>query len=169
MMEIYETERLILKSSTLEDYDLVLKLTNSPKFIQFIGDRNVKSKEDAENHIKEKMLHKYEKYGSGSFTVFIKENNIPIGTCGIYDRKELDGVDIGFAFLPEIEGKGYAYESVAKLRDIFVEKGLEKLSGITLEENFGSRKLLEKLGLKFQKNISIGDDEEELMLYVWEK
>ncbi|WP_196892961.1 GNAT family N-acetyltransferase [Aureivirga marina] len=167
--KIYETERLILRASNLSDVDLVINLLNTPKYIEFIGNRNINTTEQAEEHIKERMLHSYENFGTGNFTIIRKEDQKKIGSCGMYDREGVDGLDIGFAFLPEFEGKGYAFESAYKLKEIFVEKGLDKISAITLKENLSSRKLLEKLDLEFQEIIKIPNDDADLMLYVWEK
>ena len=102
----------------------------------------------------------------GNFTVTLKSDGSKIGFCGIYVRPSLETPDIGFAFFEEYEGKGYAYEASSLLKQLAKDEfGLKKLSGITVEYNHSSRKLLEKLGLKFQKKFFMEGDPEELMYY----
>jgi RimJ/RimL family protein N-acetyltransferase len=150
----------------VEDAHFFLKLVNTPKWKKYIGDRDVNTVEDAKNYIKERMLPQLIKLGFGNYLVIRKDDNLKMGTCGLYDREGIQGVDIGFAFLPEFEKKGYAYEAAQKVKTIGVEVfNISKISGITIPENIASQKLLEKLGLKFIKIISLPNDSEELMLY----
>ena len=165
-MKTYETERLIIKPTNTEDAEFIFEIMNTPKYHKYIGDRNIKSLEDAENYIKNRMLLQYEKVGFGNFTIILKSDDSKIGFCGIYLRDGLDIPDIGFAFFEEFEGKGYAFEAASELKKLAkTEFGLQKLSGITVEYNHSSRKLLEKLGLKFQKKFFMEGDPEELMYY----
>lgn len=169
-MKLIETERLLLKPTQTDDAEFVLELLNTPKWKQFIGDRNVNVLDDAVKYIEEKMLPQYERLGYANYTVIRKSDNTKLGSCGLYDREGLEGIDIGFAFLPQFEGKGYAFESANKLMEVaFSEFGITSISGITIEENMASRKLLEKLGLKFVSYKNIPGDDEELMLYKIEK
>lgn len=164
-MKTYETERLILKPITLEDSDFVYELLNSEKWLKYIGDRNVKTIEAAENYIKERMYPQYEK-GYYNYLIVNKLTGEKMGSCGVYRRDALEIPDIGFAFLEQYEGKGYAYEAASKIKELAKENlGLKKLSGITVEYNYSSRKLLEKLGLQFQKKFFMEGDSEELMYY----
>jgi ribosomal-protein-alanine N-acetyltransferase len=161
-----QTDRLLLRPTALEDADFILRLMNSPKWMQNIGDRNVRTMEDAQKYIKNKMHPQLKKLGFSNYTVIRKSDGKKIGSCGLYDREGLDGVDIGFAFLPEFEGLGYAYESAKKVMETGIEQfGITKISAITLEDNLPSRKLIEKLGLTFSKMFRLPDDPEELMLY----
>jgi RimJ/RimL family protein N-acetyltransferase len=165
-MKTYETERLILKPADLDDAEFMIKLLNSETFLKYIGDRNVRTSEDAENYIKTKCLPQIEKLGFGNYIVIRKSDKMKIGTCGIYVRNEMENPDIGFAFLPEFTGKGYAFEAANFLKNLgFSDFGLKKIGGITVEYNYNSRKLLEKLGLKFIKNFFMEGDPEELMYY----
>ena len=112
------------------------------------------------------MLPQFEKYGFGNYTVSMKSTGEKIGFCGIYVRPNLDAPDVGFAFLENFEGKGYAFEASSVLMECAKEKfGLKKIAGITLENNLQSRKLLERLGLTFQKKFFMDGDSEELMYY----
>jgi len=162
----FETERLILRPSAISDAPFVFKLLNTPKWLKYIGDRNVNSVADAEDYIREKMFPQVERLGFGNYTVVRKSDETIIGSCGLYDREGLEGVDIGFAFLPEYEGTGFGYESAAKVLEVGIQEfGVKKVSAITVEENVASRKLIEKLGLTFEKFVMLPGEDVELMLY----
>lgn len=166
MSKTYETERLIIKLVDIDDAELLLKLLNTEKWLKNIGDRNVHNLEDAQKYVREKNLPQIERLGFGNSIVILKSNDEKIGTVGLYDREGIDGVDIGFAFFEEYEGKGYAYESAKKIMDVGInEFGIKKVSAITLPENFSSIKLIEKLGLKFKEVVRIPNDNEDLNLY----
>ncbi len=167
---ILDTERLILKLTDLDDASFILELFNTPKWKQFIGERNVHSLEDASEYIREKMLPQSERLGYGNYIVIRKEDGVKVGSCGLYDREGLEGVDIGFAFLPSYEGKGYGYEASQKIMEMaFTDFGISKVSGITVKENVASQGLLKKLGLNFNKYVRLPNDDEELMLFSVEK
>ena len=160
------TIRLILKPTSVDDAKFILKLLNTPKWLKYIGDRKVKNSQDAKEYITSKIRPQIEKLGYGNYTVIRKSDNVKVGTCGLYDREGLSGVDIGFAFLPEFEQHGYAYEGSKKLLDVgFSDFGIKQVNAITLPNNKASQKLLEKLGLQFIKMIKLPHDENELMLY----
>ena len=164
--KFYQTERLIIRPMSLEDGAFILDLYNRPKFIKYIGDRQLKTVADAENYIKTRFLPQFEKLGFGNYLVITKEGNHKIGGVGIFEREGLDIVDIGFSLLDEFEGKGYAYEAALKVKAIGMDDfGLQKISAITTKNNFSSQKLIKKLGLKFQKYVTIPNDPEELMYY----
>ncbi|ASW75306.1 GNAT family acetyltransferase [Chryseobacterium piperi] len=162
----YETERLIIRPVSLDDAPFILDLYNRPNFIRYIGDRHLKTISDAENYIKNRFLPQLEKLGFGNYLLITKDENEKIGAVGIFEREGLDIVDIGFSLLNEFEGKGYAYEAAQKVKSIGMEDfGLTKISAITSKDNFSSQKLIEKLGLKFLKHITLPNEEEELMYY----
>ena len=165
-LSILETERLILQLVNIEDAEFILELYNSPNFIKFIGDRNLRTVKDAENYIKEKFLPHVDKYGFGSFVISRKSDRKKIGNVGIYMRDGLNAPDIGFSFLPEFEGKGFGFEASKKLMEVaFSEFDLKKISAITTKENISSQKLIEKLGLKYQSIVNLPDDPEDLLYY----
>lgn len=162
----FETERLLLNPTSVNDASFILELLNTPKWQQFIGDRNVHTLKEAKKYIKDKITPQFEKLGFANYTVVRKIDNVKIGSCGLYDREGVKGIDIGFAFLPEFEKQGYAFESAQKIMavgfDIFK---IEKISAITAKQNWASQKLLEKLGLHFDSTLKIPNDDEELLLY----
>ncbi|MDC8102404.1 MULTISPECIES: GNAT family N-acetyltransferase [Chryseobacterium] len=164
--KFYETERLILRPMSLEDKELIFELYNRPKFIQYIGDRNIKTLEDAEDYIRNRFIPQIERLGYGNYLVMTKEGNNKIGGVGIFEREGLDVVDIGYSLLEEFEGKGYAYEAAQKVKSIGMEEfGLSKISAIISKDNVSSQKLIEKLGLKFQKHVTLPGEDEELNYY----
>ncbi|MCJ7934033.1 MAG: GNAT family N-acetyltransferase [Chryseobacterium sp.] len=164
--KVYETERLIIRPISLEDSDFIFKLYNSPKFIQYIGDRGIKTPADAENYIKNRFLPQFERSGFGNYLVVTKEGNEKIGGVGIFEREGLDIVDIGYSLLEEYEGKGYAYEAAQKVKSIGMDEfGLTKISAIISKDNASSQKLIEKLGLKFKKQVTLPGEDEELNYY----
>lgn len=164
-MELLRTERLILRRLTLEDAFFVFQLMNSPGWLNNIGDRGIVNIEKAQEYIETKYLISY-KNGLGNFGVLLRDSETPIGTCGLYKRDNLDFPDIGFAFLPEFFGKGYAYESASALKEYaFHQLHLKKLYGFTLPTNEPSKKLLKKLGMTVGGTITFEDDPEELTLF----
>ena len=162
---LYETERLYLRPTGSEDAEFIFALMNSPKWIQYIGDRNIRDVVDAEAYILNKMSPQYERLGFGNYTLIRKADMVKIGTCGLYDREGLDGVDIGFAFLPQFEKQGYGFEAASKVKSLGFEVfNLEKISAITTKENLNSQKLLLKIGLKYS-GMHTPPDDEPLMLF----
>ena len=130
----FETERLFLRPALpLEDAAFVLELMNTPKWKQNIGNRNINSIEDATHYINTRMMPQLERLGYGNYVLLRKSDNAKIGSCGLYDRVGLEGIDIGFAFLPAYEKKGYAFEAARKILDagtnIF---NIKKISAITI-------------------------------------
>ena len=112
------------------------------------------------------MRSQLEHLDFSNYTVIRKEDQVKLGNCGLYDREGLEGIDIGFAFLPQYEGKGYAYEAAKELKEqAFSRFKLSELHAITDKENIGSQRLIEKLGLRFKKYITLPNETEEIMLY----
>ena len=162
----FETDRLLLRPTSEEDAAFILNLLNTPKWLQFVGDRNVKTVDAARDYIKERMLPQLEKLGYSNYTVIRKSDHVKLGCCGLYDREGLDGVDIGFALLPEFERKGYALEaSIEILRAAKEEFNISKIKGITSKDHYASQKLLEKLGLVLSGTVVLPDEEEELLVF----
>jgi RimJ/RimL family protein N-acetyltransferase len=109
---------------------------NSPKFIKYVGDRQLYSMEDAEKYIQDKMLPQLHSHGYSNYSLINKKNGAKIGICGLYDRKGLDGIDIGFGILPEFEGLGYAFESSSRIiKAAFDELEIPEIKAITNKEN----------------------------------
>ena len=166
MKDSFNTQRLYIRPITTNDAPFILELMNTPKWIQFIGDRNVRTVEDAEAYITEKALPQITVHGYGNNVIIRKSDNVKLGTCGVYHRESIEIPDIGFAFLPTNEGKGYAFEATSKLVEIMKDNyGLTELSAYTLEENLSSRKLLERLGFELKGIGTLPTSDEELLHY----
>ena len=152
MRLIAETERLIIREmDSATDAEFILALLNSPKFIKYIGDRNVRSVEAAAAFIDERYRQSYSDHGFGLYTVVQRSSSEPIGMCGFVKRDHLEFPDIGFAFLPEFEGKGYGFASAnAVLRYARETLGFRHVLAITSQDNHASGHLLEKLGFLFE-------------------
>ena len=166
MNHIVETERLRLRYFTFDDTEFIIRLLNSPGWIEFIGDRNVKTEEQAKAYLLNGPMKSYEVNGYGLCLVETKIDNTPIGMCGIINRANMEGQDIGFALLGEYTGMGYAYEiASATLDHARDELKIPRVFAITLPANKTSIRLLEKIGLEFKKNFIFPDEQEELMLF----
>lgn len=155
---ITQTPRLTLELLKLDDAPFILELLNSPGWLQYIGDRGVKTLEDAEKYIVEGPLQDFEKLGHSLFKVVLKETGLPIGLCGLLKRDFLDHPDIGFAFLDEYAGKGHALEASQAVLDWAKELlDIDRVLAITLAENERSIGLLKKLGLYYEKMVQYPD------------
>jgi len=163
---ILETERLSLRKITLDDAAFLLDLLNQPSFIQFIGDRGVRTLDDARKVIDERYLAAYERLGFGIYLTLLRGTSIPIGICGLVKRDGLDDVDIGYAFLPQYWSKGYASEAAsAVLAYARSTLGMKRILGITTPDNEVSIRVLEKIGFKFERMIRLPGDEIDLKLF----
>lgn len=166
---ILNTNRLILREAEPTDNQFFFDLLNSPKWLQYIGDRGIKTLKNAENYIKDKLIYSYRSHGYGLYVYELKESHMPIGICGFIKRDYLDSEDIGFALLPEHERKGYTFEiSIAVLDYGKKNLGITKVYAITSKNNIASQKLLKKLGFNFKSYINEPDTNEEISLYVKE-
>jgi RimJ/RimL family protein N-acetyltransferase len=167
-MQVLETERLVLRHVTLDDAAFMLGLVNDPTWLRFIGDRGVRSVDDAREYLRKGILASYAQHGFGLYMTELKDGAQPIGICGLVKRDTLPDVDVGFALLPQFAGQGYAHEAasavMAHARQRF---GLGRVVAITNPDNHGSIRVLEKIGLKFERLIRVSADAEELALYAW--
>lgn len=163
---VFETERLVLrKFDPVQDAAYWMELVNSPKWLKYIGDRNVHTLEEAAAYISNRILKQHEDYGYGAYVMVIKSTGESIGNCGLFKRPVLDHPDIGYALLPQHEGKGYAFEAASMIMQQARDLKLQKVYAITVAYNERSKHLMEKLGLKFEKNFRMEGDPEELCLY----
>lgn len=166
-MPIAETNRLLISKITLNDAKFFLELVNTPNWLKYIGDRKLKTIKDAKYYLKKGTLKSYTDYGFGFYKLELKEiEKSPIGICGLVKREQLEDVDIGFALLPKYEGKGFGYEASVEVLKLAKETfNLNRIVAITLPTNTSSIKLLEKLGLLFEKRINPFEDGKELLLF----
>ena len=159
------TERLELKPFTREDADLVLRLVNEPAFLRYIGDRGVRTLDDARNYIADGPVAGYAQYGHGLMKVLRKSDGAAVGMCGVLKRDTLPDPDIGFSFFPAYWSQGYALESArAVMKHARETLGLGRVLAITTKDNEPSIRLLGKLGFRFDRLVTMGA--EELRLFV---
>lgn len=165
-MFMLETDRLRLRRISVDDAEFILRLLNEPSFIQNIGDRGVRTIEDARAYILNGPVASYEKFGFGLWLVEQKESSLPIGMCGLLKRDVLEHVDIGYALVPEFWSKGYALESASAVMSYAREKlGANQVLAVVNADNQSSIRLLEKMGFHYEKMVRLAEDAPEIKLY----
>jgi RimJ/RimL family protein N-acetyltransferase len=165
-MKVLETERLSLRLLEADDAAFMLELLNDPSFIRNIGDRGVRTEAQARQYLLDGACASYARHGYGLYLVELKSTGEPIGICGLVKRDYLDDPDIGFAFLPRFWLEGYAYESATAVKaHAFGVLGVPRLLAITSPDNVGSMRVLEKIGLRFERMITPPGREEEIRLF----
>ncbi len=149
---VLETDRLTLRLLEENDAEFILGLLNEPSFHQYIGDRGVRTEEDARAYIRNGAMASYAQHGFGLWLVLRKEDDAPIGMCGLLKRDTLPDVDVGFAFRPAYWRQGYASESAAAVvRHGQSAFGLTRLAAIVQADNRSSIRVLDKLGFRFER------------------
>lgn len=165
-MTVLETERLRLRRLTADDAEFILRLLNEPSFLRFIGDRGVRTVDDAREYVLNGPVASYEQFGFGLYLVMLKDAGTPIGMCGLLKRDALDDVDIGFAFLPEFWLKGFAIEAArAVMEHGRRDFGLKRIVAVTNPDNAGSIRVLEKLGFVFERMVRLSGESLEIRMY----
>lgn len=169
-MYFLTTQRLQMRKLTDSDQDALftLALVNDPDFHRFIGDRGVRTLEDARGYLERGPLAMYRQHGFGMYCVELKDGT-PIGQCGLIRREGLEDIDIGFALLPGYRSSGYAREAAQAVMKWGQQVlGLSRIIAIANPDNNASVRLLEKLGLKAEGHISLPGSDEQLLLLGWE-
>jgi RimJ/RimL family protein N-acetyltransferase len=165
-LTILETDRLLLRKLSTDDAEFIVELLNQPSFLRYIGDKGVRTNADAVQYIQTGPVASYERFGFGLYLVELKETGVPIGICGLLKRDSLPDVDVGFAFLPAYWSQGYALESAAAVMTYGREVlGLRRIVAITSPDNNASIRLLEKIGLRFERFIKLASDQPEVRLF----
>lgn len=165
-VNVIETPRLVLRQFATQDAAFLFRLLNEPSFLRYIGDRGVRSLEDARKYILKGPVDSYRRYNFGLFLTESKSDGTAIGMCGLVKRIALTHVDLGFAFLPEFWSQGYAVEAATAVMDYARDTiGLKRVAAITSLDNAGSMRLLGKLGFMFERRIRLVGDAEELNLF----
>lgn len=164
---IIESERLTLTEFTKSDAPFFYELVNDPAWKQYIGDRNINTTLDAEKYLEDNIIPSYEKFGFGFYVVKRKEDNASIGMCGLIKRDWMDYIEIGYAFLAQYRGEGFAIESSIATKEYAKQSlGIHKLAAITDIHNEKSGNLLNRLGLEFVKLISYPGENKKCRLYL---
>lgn len=161
-----KTLRLTLTHLTLSDCSFIIELLNTPGWLQYIGDRNVRTQEQAEAYLTNGPIKSYADFGFGLMKVSLTNVNQPIGICGLLKREALPHPDLGFAFLPQYSGKGFALESAtAILEHVRKELNIKEILAITLPNNTRSIQLLKKLKFQYEADFIMPGSTEKLWLY----
>lgn len=162
----FETDRLVLRRLDHQDAPFTLELLNDPSYIRNIGDRGVRDLEAARRYLEEGPMAMYRQHGFGLWRVERKSDGVVLGMCGLLRRDILPDVDIGYAFLPAARGQGHAFEAAAAtLRQAAARFGLTRLIGVVSEGNSASIRVLEKLGLRFERMHRMREGEPQVRLY----
>ncbi|KUM01799.1 GNAT family N-acetyltransferase [Chromobacterium subtsugae] len=151
-----ETPRLRLRPLLERDDAFILELLNEPAFLANIGDKDVRDLSGARNYIEKGPQASYQQHGHGLLLVELQAGAVPVGICGLVKRDSLPHPDIGYAFLQRHWGRGYASEAGAAC----LAHGRERLNidyvvGITAPGNLGSIRVLEKLGLQYDRTLAL--------------
>jgi [ribosomal protein S5]-alanine N-acetyltransferase len=160
------TPRLVLRRLEFSDAAFLVGLLNEPSFLENIGDRGVRDEQDAHRYLREGPMAMYAKYGFGLWHASLKSDGTAIGMCGLLKRDSLPDADIGYAYLPAHWGKGYALEAAdATLRHGAEKYGLRRVIAVVSQGNAGSIRVLEKIGMRFERMHSMHPDEADVRLY----
>ncbi|MBD1392671.1 GNAT family N-acetyltransferase [Mucilaginibacter glaciei] len=163
---LFESENLAMHCFDVSDGAFIFELLNSAGWKKFIGDRSINTLADALNYINTGPLVSYQTNGYGGWMVSLKSTGDPIGMCGLFKRDYLAGPDLGFAFLPGFEGKGFAYEScLAAIKYVRDTYRLKQLYATTVEINPRSQRLLTRLGFTASGTIGPPVAAVDLLLY----
>lgn len=171
---LFETERLVVRElDPAHDAAFIFDLLNQPSFIRYIGDRGVRSAAEAGDFVENRYRQSYRDHGFGLYAVDLgsdlQDRRTQIGICGFVRREGLDDPDIGFAFLPQFEGRGYAFEAAAGVlkygREVL---GITRVLAITTPDNESSIRLLGKLGFEYLERVILPGSDDELNLFVRE-
>jgi ribosomal-protein-alanine N-acetyltransferase len=163
---IAKTARLRLRRFTADDSAFIVELLNDPAWIRYIGDKHIGTLDDATRYLENGPIAMYERAGFGLYAVELRQNGETIGMCGLIKRDALDDVDLGFAFLPQFRGNGYALEAASAAVSFGTRSlGLRRIVAIVSRDNDRSIRLLAKLGFRFESTVRLLQDEQELLLY----
>jgi len=166
VVKVLETERLSLHHLAEDDAEFVLRLLNEPSFLRYIGDKKVRTLDDARAYVLGGPVQSYRDNGFGLYRVERKQDGMPLGICGLIKREGLPDPDVGFAFLPEYWNQGYALESAAAVMTFARDTlGMKRILAITSPDNEASEKLLKKIGLRFERLTRLSDDADEVKLF----
>ena len=150
----------------LHDAEFILALLNEPSFLRYIGDKGVRTLDDARNYLQSGPLESYQRHGFGLLMVARRDDQVPVGMCGLLKRDELDDPDVGFAFLPQFWSLGYGFESTEAILEYGRDRlEMKRIVGITSPENDASIRLLLKAGLSFEGKVQLAPDAGDVNLY----
>jgi len=164
-LHILDTARLRLRTVDAGDSAFYLALVTDPAFVEHIGDRGIRTLEEAHEALLAGPIAMQEERGHSLYVVELKEAGTPIGMCGLIKRPSLDGIDIGYAFLPAWRGQGYACEAGLAVLAYAPSLGIRRVLAITSPNNIASNFLLRKMGLRFERFLHLAPDDAGSNLY----
>lgn len=163
---LIETQRLQLRPLTEQDGALMLAVWNDPAFIKYVRDLGIRTERHAREVIRNGAAMMFARYGYGPYCMSLKASGELVGICGLFKRDNLDHPDIGFSVLPDYCGKGLASEAAIAVVDYARDPlGIDVLSAIVSPENAASVRLIKKLGLKFERMITMPGETQSICLY----
>ena len=168
-MLVLQTERLQLRWFSEQDADFIVELLNDPGWIEHIGDRGVRTSDDARAWIASRLVDGYWRQGIGFWAVQRRGSGEPIGLCGLIQRDSLPEVDVGYAFLPRHRGQGHAHEAVMACLNYGREAlGLRRILAITTPGNLASQRVLQAAGLRLEDRRTLAGETRETLVYAWQ-
>lgn len=161
-----DTERLTLRELTGDDAAFLVALYTDPDFIANVGDRGVRTLEDARRYIDQVLRRSYQEHGFGLWLMASKESGAALGMCGLLRRDWHPHVEIGFALLPAARLQGYTLEAAAGVAQFARDSlHLERLVALTAPDNRGSIRVLERLGFRFERMVRAKEAEGDSRLF----
>lgn len=160
------TARLTLRPFVLDDAPFVVELLNDPGWLRFIGDRKVRTDDDAREYLRNGAIAHAAQHGFALGAVQRSSDAVPIGMCGLIRREGLDDVDLGYAFLPAYRGQGYAREAAAAWLACGLQRfNLRRIVAITSVDNVASGKVLEAIGMRFERRLRVSGHDDDSLLF----
>lgn len=164
--EVMETQRLLLRQFMPADASIILRLLNEPSFVENVGDRHIRTIDEATAYLAAGPIASYEEHGHGLYLVILKSTGEPIGMCGLLKRTQFADADVGYALFPEFWRRGFAEESVSAVIDYGRRKlGMNRIIAIVAPHNSPSTMLLQKLGFIFEERTLIEPSGSEVLVY----
>jgi [ribosomal protein S5]-alanine N-acetyltransferase len=165
-LNVLETKRLVLRWLGPGDATFILQLVNEPAWLRYIGDKGIRTVEDACSYIENGPVAMYHRFGFGLYLIELRESAEPIGICGLIKRESLEEIDLGFALLSAFRGKGFAFEAAAAVMEYGRRTfAIRRLLAITSQDNLVSSRLLEKLGFRVERLTQLEAGSEEVKVF----
>lgn len=166
---MFETNRLTLTRFSADDCEFILELVNEASFERYLGDKGVRTPDDAHDYLRSRVFEHYEQHGFGLYRVALRTDGTPVGMCGLVKREEFPDPDLGFAFLNAHWSQGYAYEASAAVLDYGRSTlGLQRILAMADSDNGSSVRLLEKLGFVFEQMVRMPGEAVDVCQYGFE-
>ncbi len=160
------TERLVIRPFSEDDAAFIVELLNDADWLRFIGDKQVHTPDDARRYLRDGPLKMVAEHGHGLACVERRSDGKAIGMCGLIKRAMLDDIDLGYALLPAARGLGYAREAAAAVLSFGMGSlGLRRVVAITDVDNQASARVLEAVGLRFERLLPATDEAPALRLF----